>query len=95
MILALIYWQISFEKYVPNHVISLMYNFYFIFRRRYLIIKKTDSENVPTQIHDFERRLCTQTQLSYIVEMSQMNHKEFVHNTAYSVLLPYIAGLSL
>ena len=22
------------------------------FRRRYLIIKKTDSENVPTQIHD-------------------------------------------
>jgi len=23
---------------------------------------KTDSENVPTQIHDFERRLCAQTQ---------------------------------
>ena len=39
-----------------------MYNFYFIFRRRYLIIKKTDSENFPTQIHDFERRLCPQTQ---------------------------------
>ena len=25
----------------------------------------------------------------------QMNPKEFVHNTAYSVQLPYIAGLSL
>ena len=24
-----------------------------------------------------------------------MNSKEFVHNTAYSVQLPYIAGLSL
>ena len=24
--------------------------------------------------------------------MSQMNPKEFVHNTAYSVQLPYIAG---
>ena len=33
-----------------------MYNFYLIFRRRYLIFKKTDSENVPAQIHDFERR---------------------------------------
>ena len=43
---------------------------------------------MPTQIHDFERRLCTQTQELYIVEtfyMSQMNSKEFVHNTAYSV----------
>ena len=44
------------------HLISLLYNFYYIFRRSYLMIKKkTDSENVPTQIHDFERRLCTQT----------------------------------
>ena len=24
--------------------------------------KKTDSQNVPTQIDDFERRLCPQTQ---------------------------------
>ena len=24
--------------------------------------EKTDSENGPTQNHDFERRLCTQTQ---------------------------------
>ncbi len=74
------------------------YNFYFIFRRRYLIIKKYDSKNVPIQSHDFERQLCTQTQWLYIVEtfyMSQMNPRKFVHNTAYSVLLPYIAGLSL
>ena len=27
--------------------------------------------------------------------MSQMNPEEFVDNTAYSVQLPYIAGLSL
>ena len=45
----------SFEKYVPNHLIRLLYKFYFIFRRHYLIIKKTDSENEPTQINDFER----------------------------------------
>ena len=65
-----------------------MHNFYFIFRRRYLIIKKNNSENVPTQILNFERRLCTQTQWFYILEtfyMSEMNHNEFVHNTAYSV----------
>ena len=39
-----------------------------------------------------------QTRYLYIVEtfnMFQMNPKEFVHNTAYSVQLPYIAGLSL
>ena len=34
-----------------------------MFRRCNLIKKKkNDSENVPTQIRDFERRLCTQTQ---------------------------------
>ncbi len=35
--------------------------FTIIFSRRDLIIKKKDSENVPTQIHDYERRLCSQT----------------------------------
>ena len=48
----------SYFKYLGFTV----YNFYFIFRRRYLMInKKTDSENAPTQIHDFERRLSPQT----------------------------------
>ncbi len=28
------------EKYVPNHLIRILYNFYFIFRCRYLIIMK-------------------------------------------------------
>ena len=54
--------------------------------------------DLPTQIHDFKRRLCTQTQWLYIVEMfymSEMNPKEFIHNAAYSVQLPYIAGHSL
>ena len=27
-----------FEKYNPKHLISLLKNFYYIFRRRYLII---------------------------------------------------------
>ena len=42
--------------------------------------------------------LCAQTQdLQFFKKfyMSQMNPKEFVHNTAYSVQLPYIAGHSL
>ena len=62
LIIAWFYWQISFEKYVPNHLISLLYNVFFIFCRRYLIIQKSDSKNVPSKLHDFERRLCTQTQ---------------------------------
>jgi len=62
LILTLIYLQIAIEKYVPKHLISLLLIFFDIFRRRYLMIKKTDSENEPTQIHDFERRLCAQTQ---------------------------------
>ena len=48
-ILALIYRQISFVRYVPSHLIRLLYNFYFIFRCRYLIIfKKNNSESVST-----------------------------------------------
>ena len=46
----------------------------------------------------FERRIFAQTQDLQIFKkfyMSQMNPKEFVHNTAYSVQLLYKAGLSL
>ena len=89
---------LSFEKYVPNHLIRLLYDFYFIFRRRYLVILKINSENVSTQKYDFERRLWAQTQDLQILKkffMSQMNPKEIVHNAAYSVQLPEIAGLSL
>ena len=59
---------------------------------------KTNSEKVSTQKYDFERRLCAQTQDLQIYKKfhrSQMNPKEFVHNTAYSVQLPYIVGQSL
>ena len=43
--------------------IQLVYYRIYIFCRRYLIIKKKpNSENVPPQIHEFERRLCAQTQ---------------------------------
>ena len=76
LILTLIYLQIAIEKYVPKHLISLLLIFFDIFRRRYLMIKKTDSENEPTQIHDFERRLCAQTQDLQSFNkfyMSQMN----------------------
>ena len=34
-------------------LISLLYNCYFIFRRRYLVIKKPILKTYP-QIHDFE-----------------------------------------
>ena len=68
MILILIYWKISLDKYVPKNLISLLNYFKFIFCRRYFIIQKTDSVNVPTQIHDFKRRLSTQTQYLYIEE---------------------------
>ena len=47
-------------------------------------------------MYDFERRLCAQTQDLQIFKkfyISQMNPKEFVHKTSYSVQLPY--GLSL
>ena len=93
LILTLIYWQISFEKYVPKHLISLLHNFYFILHSRFLIIYKNQFSK-----DDFESRLCDQTQWLYIVKvfcMSQMNPKEFVHNTTYSAQIPYIAGHSL
>ena len=57
-----------------------------------------NTENVSTQKYDFKRRLCAQIQDLQIFKrfyMSKMNPKEFVPNTAYSVQLPYIAGLSL
>ena len=47
---------------------------------------------------DFESRLCTQTQKSCIIKtfyVSQINPKEFLHNTTFSVQSPYIAGHSL
>jgi len=65
---------------------------------QYLIIKKTNSENVSTQSRSFEDRICSQTQDLQIFKkfnMSQMNPKEVFHNTAYSVQLPYRAGHSL
>ena len=47
----------------PKHLISLLYNFYFIFRRRYLIIlKKPIRKTYPPKSTKFERRLCAQTQ---------------------------------
>ena len=63
-----------------------------IFGRRYLKNKKNNSENVSTQKYNFERRLCAQTQDLQIFKkfyISQMNLKEFVHNTQYLVSLPY------
>ena len=57
------------------------------FSRRYLTIKKNNSENVSTQKYYFERRLWAQTQDLQIFKkfnMSLMNPKEFVQNTAFS-----------
>ena len=58
------------EKFLWTNMflkIWLLYYFKFSFRRRYFIIYKTDSVNVPTQIHDFERRLSTQTQYLLLI----------------------------
>ena len=57
------------------------------------MIKKNNSENVSTQKYDFERRLCAQTQDLQILKkfyMSQMNPKEFVHNTAVHTQFNYL-----
>ena len=46
---------------------------------------KKNSENVSSQKYDFERRLSTQTQDLETFKncnISQINPKEFVHNTA-------------
>ena len=51
-----------------------------------------------TQMDDFERRLCSQTQELYNIlpfYMSQIHLKIFPHNTTFSLQLPYIAGHSL
>ena len=58
-------------------------------------LKKTNSENVSTPkvgVLNVEFALKLRIYRSF---MSQMNPKEVFHNTAYSVQLPYIAGLSL
>ena len=68
-----------------------------IFPKRNLSINQCKN-HVSTKKYDFERRLCAQTRDLQIFKkfyMSQMNPKGFVHNTAYSVQLPYKAGLSL
>ena len=46
--------------------------------------------SIHPQSRSFERRICTQTQDLQIFKKFYMSH-----NTAYSVQLPYIAGLSL
>ena len=64
LLLGLIYWQISFEKYVPNHLIRLLY-FYFIFRCNYLIIKKTNPENVSLTLKKLIPPFFTKKKLIY------------------------------
>ena len=67
-----------FEKYNPKHLISLLKNFYYIFCRFYLKIKKTNSGNVPTQFMilnvDFAFKLSNYT--SWKLFMFLMNPKK-------------------
>ena len=49
-------------------------------------------------MHDFERRLCAQTQKLYIIKTfyeTQLNPKKLLQYTTFQVQLPYIAGQSL
>jgi len=61
LILELINWHTSFKKYVPKHLISLLYNSYYIFGHFFDNLKNTDSQNVFSQKGDFESWLCDQT----------------------------------
>ena len=67
---------------------------------KYLMIKKLIRKAYHPQSRSFERRIRAQTQdlqifKKFYMSHSQMNPKEVFHNKAYSVQLPYIAGLSL
>jgi len=44
---------------------------------------------------DFALKLNNSASLKRFIYMSQINPKKFLHNTIFSVLLPYIAGHSL
>ena len=55
-----------FSEPVPKHQISLVYNLLYFLSLLFNNFKKPDSENVPTQIHDFYVDILN-------VYMSQMN----------------------
>ena len=65
-------------------------DYFYIFSPLFNNSKKIDSQDVTTQMDDFEHRHCAKTQLLYIIKtfyMSQMNPKKlFPHNT-FSVQL--------
>ena len=79
------------------YMTSVVYcrTFFYILCRRYLIIKKTNSENVTTLKVGVLNVEFALKQIFKKCDMSQMNPKEVFHNTAYPVQLPYIAGHSL
>ena len=92
MILTSIYWKISFEKHIPKHLISLLYNFFFIFRRHYLIIKKLILKTYPPKFMilnvDFALKLSNYTSwkrficLKWILKrFSTILHTQFNHHT--------------
>ena len=92
VILTLIYWQTSIEKYVPKHLISLLHNFYW----------KPDYQNHPSKwtIHeDFKDWVCALAEQFYTVKTtfhnrSQMNKKN-LYSTAFSAHLPCLSRHSL
>jgi len=61
-------------------------------------LKKNNSENVSTQKYNFKSRLYAQTQNLQIFKkfyVSQINPKEFVHNTVLSLTTLYIRSIPL
>ena len=90
----MIYGQISFE-------IRLLYKFYFIFRCRYLIIKKyIFLKAYPPQSKSFERRICAKTRdlkifkkFSNESKRSSSQHGILSSTTLHSRSAPLIIGI--
>ena len=91
--LTLIYWQFFF-------LWNMFINIKLVYFRIFTIFFDVDSENVPTQIYDYERRICSQTQYVFIMDtfyMSQINpkrcstilHTQFNHHTLPVTPLKY------
>ena len=86
-ILPLIYWQIYFEKYVHKHLIWLLYNFYFIFRRCFLIIQnKNNSQNVHPKRWFWKSTLRSNSVIIHRRNVSYVSNESWIICPEYCIL---------
>ena len=92
--LIMIYWQISIEKYVPKHPISLIKIFFVTFLR-YWMIKKTILKMISTEWtmkEDVKNWLYTLDEQIFTVKTSDRSQnipKKFLYKTTFSVQLQW------